>query len=404
LQQSSLFDKAITRSFKTKPFEPPSLAYVKEINVDLETTGLRWWAGDEPLGVAVGIRGGPQFYLPTGHTGGNMPLERVQDYCRQEFKGKHIRFFNAPFDINMFYAAWGIDLEEMGCTVSDVGHYDALLDDRRQANNLDSVGKRWLGRGKVEGIDTRNMAQYHAEEVRSYAETDVELLDALTDRMWPELDRQGLQRVRQLEDDCVFPTCEMIRNGSPLDEELLEKWLKQARSEYVQGLWELHKLTGMKINPRSTLDLRNLFAKYDIPIPKKVVIERGEETIKETFDKEHLNLVNHPMIKPLQKVRRLASLISKYLIPYRNEVHRDHLLRYSLHQLRVDDEGGTVSGRYSSSKLLSDPDEGVNIQQVAGKKHLASIKDDEDLAGYVIRALFVPEPGNLWLSGDAARS
>jgi DNA polymerase I-like protein with 3'-5' exonuclease and polymerase domains len=118
------------------------------------------------------------------------------------------------------------------------------------------------------------------------------------------------------------------------------------------------------------------------------------------FTKELLSKIEHPAIQLALHIRSLSSLRAKFLLPYASDLRLSGMLRYSLHQLPVDDEGGTVSGRFSSSGYDIDPPEGSNIQQVAGKKQLASVKSDAELAGYIIRELFVPESG-LWLSADA---
>ncbi len=379
------------------PPEPPSLDGVNEIILDCESTGLRWWANDLPIGIALGYRDGRARYLPFCHAGGNLDEDKMKRWARRELRDKHIYFFNGPFDINMMYS-WGVDLEAQGCTVSDVGHYAALLDDHRKSSTLDAIAKDNLGYGKIEGIDKRRMAEYHAADVTAYAETDVVLVNELRNKFWPMLDAQGLQRVRKLEDDCIFVTCEMMRNGAPLDVEKLDAWVAKSEQDYYACLWEIHQLTGLKINPRSHPDQIELFEKCGIPPP--TVKEPGERLGKPTFTKETLKGINHPAIKVLYRAKRLASLRSKYLVKYQDEIKKHGRLIYSLHQMPVNDEGGVRFGRYSSSGFGGDTEDGINIQQVAGKKQQASVKDDEDLAGYVVKELFVPESG-LWCSADA---
>ena len=398
--QRSLFETARPSNVSPnwRPPEPPSLNGVNEIILDCETTGLRWWAGDLPIGIALGYRDGRARYLPFRHAGGNLDEETMKRWARRELRDKLVYLFNGPFDINMMYM-WGVDLEAQGCTVSDIGNYAALLDDHRVSSTLDSIARDCLGAGKVEGIDTRRMAEYHAAEVTSYAETDVVLVNELRDFFWPKLDAEDLQRARKLEDDCIYVTCEMMRNGAPLDVEKLDSWVAKSEQDYYECLWKIHKLTGLKINPRSPLDQQRLFDHIKVPSPTWID-PKGDGKAKVTFRKDKLQDLNHPVIKILYHTKRLASLRSKYLVKYQDEIKKHGRLIYSLHQMPIDDEGGTKFGRYSSSGFGGDTRDGINVQQVAGKKQQASVKGDEDLEGYVIRELFVPESG-LWLSGDA---
>jgi DNA polymerase-1 len=399
--QISLFEALppgpVLRPDWTAP-SPPSLQGIKRITLDTETTGLRWWAKDRPVGVAIGYRDGRCIYLPFGHAGGNLDEEQMKRWARTELRDIEILTLNGQFDINMMYS-WGVDLEAQGCTVVDVGHCAALLDDHRDSYSLENLGQDYLKQGKIKGLDKKRMKDYHARSVASYAERDVLLVNELYDVFMPMIREQRLTRVLQLESECVYPTCEMMRNGAILDEEKLDSWIKRSEQDYLASLWELHKLTGLKVNPASRNDIIDLFAHLHLPPP--VMNKFEEEPGKICFTQAKLAAIDHPTIKLLYRARRLSSLRSKYLLKYREQLRLNgNPIRYSLHQLPVEDEGGTVSGRYSSSGFGTDENDGINIQQVAGKKHAHAMKGDEHLAGYDIRELFIPGDGS-WLCSDA---
>ena len=102
----------------------------------------------------------------------------------------------------------------------------------------------------------------------------------------------------------------------------------------------------------------------------------------------------HPLFDKIKDARNLSKLRSKYINPYHLQPTGD-TLRYALHQLRCDD-GGTISGRYSSTALLRKENIGANIQQVMkAAKQIASYGN-----GHIIRQLFIPDSG-LWFSADA---
>jgi len=402
LQQLSLLKRDVADFRDFRPQEPPSLAGVSRIAMDTEGTGLRWFSGDRPVGVSVCLPDGETRYLPFGHVGGNLPEERVVDWLKQEVRGKHIDFFNAPYDVNSIFVGLGVDLEAQGCTFSDAGHWAALLDDHRYQSSLESISQEYLGYGKKPGPDLTDGAQhYHAAELEEYACGDARLVHDLRLKLWPMLDAEELQRVRQLEDDCIPATCEMMRNGAPLDEELLDKWLVQSERDYVKCLYGLRELLGFKVNPASTNDLRLIFDKCGLPYPTKD--EPGPDYGKVTFAKGYIEDIDHPVLRLVRRARRLTSFRSKYLIPYKADVKKNGVLRYALHQMRAggdDDEtgdSGTISGRYSSSAYSTG--DGANIQQVAGKKFQHSVAEEGEGWPYDIRKLFIPESG-LWGSFD----
>lgn len=403
--QRSLFEDQVPQSVRPdwKPQEPPDLSGEREICLDTETSGLRWWGGDRVIGLAVGTRDGRCWYLPCGHAGGNLDEGHLKSWARAQLRDKRIYYFNAQFDVNSFYS-WGIDLETQGCTAADVGHYATLLNDRRYRSSLDDIAKEYLGYGKLEGLDKTRMAEYHASEVEAYACRDVLLNNELANVLIPMLEKEELQRVAKLEDECLYATCEMERNGAPLDAEKLERWLHQSERDYIETLWALYRESGLKINPISPGDLRALFDKCGLPYPT-VKVEKGPDAgqIKVTFDKAHLARIDHPSIRLLRRARRLASVRSKYLQPYWEEYKRNGKLRYALHQLRMGgetsdwDDKGVRYGRYSSSAYQTG--DGQNIQQVAGKKFIHSTAEEEEWE-YQPRELVVPESG-LSCSGDA---
>ena len=396
-QQLHLFGIGTQKKSNWRPEAPPSLAGVSRLALDTETTGLRWFSGDRPVGISGCLPDGHTFYLPFGHAGGNLDEGAVKRWAMCELRGKQLDFFNAPFDINMLYM-WGVDLEAQGCTVSDAGHWVALLDDHRYGSSLDSVSKEYLGYGKLVDPGVSHMVDLHAEDVEKYARWDARLVHDLRTTLWPKLDEEDLQRARQLEDDCVPATAEMMRNGAPLDEELLDQWLVQSEKEYVQSLWALYHDLGFKVNPKSSPDMRRVFDKCGLKYP--VNADPGSDFGKVTFAKRYLEKIDHPTIRSIRRTNRLASLRSKYLIPYKEDLKKNGVLRYALHQLRSggEEEGdkGTISGRYSSSAYSTG--DGVNIQQVAGKKYDHSVKEEKDWP-YHIRKLFVPESG-LWCKVD----
>lgn len=366
------------------PDTPPSLDGIDTVFFDTETKGLDWWDGRDLLvGLAVGTSDGRSWYLPIRHKGGgNLDESTFHRWASTELKGKRLIGANTKFDIQVM-RNFDVDLEEMGCEVSDVQHYAALLDDHRRTFNLEELGQEFLGCGKIKDLDKNRMAEYHAGEVDSYAKRDIKLTAELHDHFWKGMRAQGLEEVSALEDRVIWPVCEMERNACHLDRGLLTEWVDLCEQEILRAQWKIQRETGMRINPKSPKDMERLFDSLSLPIE-----HRTKKTGQGSFTADILKKIDHPVIKILTRLAQLKSIESKYLTSYQKRLTADDRLRFNLHQLRSDD-GGTVSGRFSSSD--------TNIQNVFNPS-----RQREKMGGdeFIIRQLFVPGEGQ-WFSADA---
>jgi DNA polymerase-1 len=383
------------------PPEPPSLDGIRDLELDLETNGLKWWEKDRPIGIGIARPGLKTCYLPFGHigTGGNLDEMTVRRWAQRELRGKRITNLNTRFDIHML-REWGVDLEAQGCEVSDVGHYAALLDDHRQRFSLQALVEDMLPDEKkvthVFGrkLDATRMAHYHPSVVAERAEGDVRQVQKLKELMWPKLDEEDLQRVRSLEDEVIYVVCEMEKNGALIHEEKLAAWEKASEQELHAAIRSLRDMAGFPVNPNSANDMKRLFEKLRIPFTEFTAT--GQPSFTSAVLQMH---IERPEIALCERIGKLTDLRSKYLAKYTNVRDSNGILRYALHQLRAErGEGGTagtVSGRFSSTAVT--PDVGINIQQVM--KAAKQIKTYGDK--YLIRELFIPPPGRLFLSADA---
>lgn len=374
-----------TQDIDWTPKPPPSLDGIIDIAYDVETDGLDWRNGNRPVGIAVAWEGHSQ-YVPFAHRGGgNLDETACKRWAERELRGKRLHGLNLKFDAHMT-REWGVNLEEQGCTLHDVGHKAALLDDHRKSSSLEAVAQDWLGRGKVTDIDPKRIAEYHAGQVDEYARTDVELPLELNAVMMPQLESEGLLEVLKLEDDCTWPVVDMEREGAPIDEEKLDRWVKESEQELLKLLWNIYRESGVKVEPRRPNTLIKLFG------ARKLQFVNYTPTGAPSFTDEILGLYDDPVIQMVRRARRLESLRAKYLLAYQKAVSGGKL-PFNLHQLRgsyEDGEAGTISGRFSSSNK--------NIQQV-----MAVEKQKENLGdSYIIRELFIPESG-WFFSSDASQ-
>ena len=365
--------------------EPPDLTNATDIILNFETNGVHWAKGDRPIGVTVGTLDGEVVaYLPFGHRGGGPQHDEevIKRYAREQLKGKRITNANTKFEVHMARVWADLDLEEQGNTVSDVQHYAALLDDNRRKFALDVLAKDYLGGIEIPRVDERYMAEYASTEVGTRAEYQATLVSQLHAKMWPELEKQDLQSVRQLEDDVIYPVCEMEKNGAPMDRELLQQWCTDAKDLQEKYLAEIERKAGFQFNPDASSDWERLFNHLEIDIEHRTA--KGAASFADAV----LKPIKNKYVQLGRKAGQLASLRSKFLDAYNDVVGDDWILRYQLHQLR-NDEHGTVRGRFSASDK--------NIQQVMNHDtHKAAFETDD----FFVRRLFIAANGD-YLEADA---
>jgi DNA polymerase I-like protein with 3'-5' exonuclease and polymerase domains len=397
---SNLYDQVALSNETVKNWvlpELPSLSGVNTIQLDWETDGVKWWAGDKPVGFGLGLNGEDFRYIPFGHEGGgNIPFENVKRWLEREVRGKHIDNHTTKFEVHNGRNL-GINLERQGNTFGDVAHDAALLDDHRRKFSLEVLVDEFLEEEtKVltfngQKLDMSRVKEYHAAVMAPRAIGDVRQVAKLKKIFQEEISAQDLGRTQALEDSLIPVTAEMEWNGALLDVEQLERWSKEVEQEHLRCLYKLNKATGLNVNPDSGVSMTALFQKLGVPLEHKT--EGGDWSFTDVI----LKHIEHPMVQLARRAGKLADLQSKYLTKYRKALGPDGILRYALHQLRGD-EGGTISGRYSSSGLsVGGQKIGANIQQV-----IATEKNAEQYgAEYIIRRLFIAAGGAHFLTADA---
>jgi DNA polymerase I-like protein with 3'-5' exonuclease and polymerase domains len=394
---------------------------IREVYFNLETSGLKWFDGDHPIAASIdypsdALGGFSTDYISWGHASGNTTdPATARLWMQTELRGVHLINTNIRFDIH-HGREFGVDFEAMGCPVSDVGHMAALLDDHRQRSSLDALALEYFGSIDIPRLDESRMVSYPAEVAAPRAMYNVQLVRRLKEKMWPQLDAQDLQRVRALEDRLIYVVCEMEKNGTPIDLDLLKQWERRSKQQIDDLQQQISSLTGRHIavdlfggesghlNPDSPKEMEALFKSLDLPIVRTA-------TGRPSFSSAVLDQIHHPVIDLVKTLNRLIDLRAKYLVSDLHRIGSDGILRYALHQLRAvkDDsmnsgEAGTVTGRFSSTEITDGV--GVNIQQriKVAKQRIAWGYDEDDESHddeiYLIRQLHIPASGQ-WLSADA---
>jgi DNA polymerase I len=396
MKQEVLFEHSPV--YDWAPQSPPDLSAFPVISLDTETTGLDK-DKDKPVGISFCTTSGLCQYLPFGHAGGNLDKATVVEWARKELRDKYIVGANISYDARMLRNI-GVDLEAQGCRLHDIQHDAALLDEYRRSFSLESMGQDFVGRGKKVlnsagvKIDVGGMAKHHSGFVGPYAEEDARLTLDVYNALAPKIVAEGLDKVQRLEDDLQWVNISIETNGARLDVGKLEKWRKEVRKQLEDELLTLRTSGGSKIpfgfTPNSSKKWAALFR--NLELPERLLDE------EEGYTADFLKTVKDPIVQRAFHIKRLQSMLSKYLDKYSEgrdaktgipHMYGD-LLRFNLFPLRNDTEG-TVSGRYSSAN--------VNVQQVMSVEKQIKEMGDE----HIIRELFIPDSGYSFFACDASQ-
>lgn len=382
---------------------PPSLDGIESLGIDTETTNEPRMYDRRLVGISYRLPDGRKGYLPTRHPGGgNYDEEMIRRWAKAELRGKEYICANAKHEADTFLR-FGVDLEAQGCTPNDVFAQAALLNDHRYKLNLNIIAEEELGRGKVVIGNTEEYPIHErtVAEITPYAVEDADLVWELNQAYAPRIESEGLGEVLQLENDIVYATAEMERQGAYLDVEKLARWAGEVQVEYERRLLLLQKSCGFTVEPGSWKSMARMFDHLGLRYPFTAPTLAHPDGCP-SFPEDWLEtvaghwvgvgddaqfIVDQPVVNAALEARQLASLKSKYLDNYLEVVEPDGRIRYQLHQLRGD-ANGTITGRYSSSK--------INIQQVSVKS-----KQPRLLQRWPIRELFIPPPGRVFASADA---
>jgi len=380
--QTQLSFQPSTKQAPVTTLDPLDDLHEQFVAVDIESDGLG--PGSLPVGIVVSDSQKDR-YLPFRHPDGRQhTAENVRRWTIDQLAGRDLIFREAKQDME-WLRRWGVDVEKLGCRPHEVQHAAGLLNDHRRVFTLDALAQDRLGVGKVE-VPTHKISELSADVAAVYARRDGRLTYDLHFSYEKDIRKEGLEKVLELEDDLIYCTAHMQRQGVHLNLEKLDRWIDEVTQAHQDRVIELHRLTGLRINPDSSPDMVKLFLYLGKSFGHTL---KGMPSFTDEFLKDHLDV---PEIKLAAEIRDLASLLSKYLLKYRRDLRPDGLLPYLLHQMR-NDEFGTITGRYAASK--------VNIQQV--------FKPDKQewlspvTIQWIIRELFEPPPGRLWFHCDASQ-
>lgn len=347
---------------------------------------------------------GENFVLDTETTGLNITLD-VPLYLGWRLPGRHgvvrwtdglvewlndhlptarsIVAHNAKFDCHMMIQGGVlpavIDYTPVYCTM--VG--EQLCDEHRLSYSLDDLGQDLLKMrksrslyevmadkygGKPDKSQLRHLRHAPLELIEEYVNQDTNICHHLFGRQQREIPHQGLERISEIEQQVVKVLMRMERRGAPILADRVEKAIYLMRDAVDVADDDLWQCVGYRTNPNSGPALKLAFHMLGLPE-------------MDSFDKEHLSLIDHPVGQKILDYRQILVTQNTFVEGLQGFVTTDGKIHCNFNQNKHED-GGTRTGRLSATK--------PNLQQIPMRV---------EAVAKVVRSLF-GEKGREWCAGD----
>jgi DNA polymerase-1 len=371
----------------------PSLSSAVVLGLDTETRdpyliddGPGWArnAGNI-VGVSIGTIEGDAWYFPLKHTvdtQDNLPWDSTIKYLSEVLRREIPKVgANCMYDLG-----W---LKESGIECAgpfyDVQFAEALLDGEARSYALDTLAKKYTNRGKL-GNDMYEWAakRYRGQPtgkdqggniyrcppsvVGPYACEDAVLPIEIFQQQQHALEKADLLSLFLLECDLIPLLVDMRFRGMPVDVIAAEEARGQLIESELLQRDMLHDLAGFNVNVNSSKDLAKLFDKLGLSYP---TTDKGNPS----FVASWLDAQHNPVASLVNNIRKTNKARTTFIENAILEKCVNNKIYPSLHPLRSDG-GGTITGRFSSSK--------PNSQQFPSRN---------DIMAPIIRGVFVPEAG-----------
>ncbi len=376
----------------------PKLHLYDAVSLDVETTGLQWWR-DEVFGIAVAA-GDNEWYWDIRKE------PNVVDWLRDEFQGIN-RWVNhnVKFDWH-FLHRMGIKAPNLvECTMIRA----ALIDEHRMTYDLDSVGRDYLGVGKVGDIyqelaslfggkptKAAQMPNLHRAPVRvvsKYAARDARVALDLWRHQEGVIEEQGLREVHTLETELLPVIVRMERRGVRIDVDAAEQGIKSLTKVVNRDQKILNDLAGFPVNPNPSGSIKRLFKPERVVKAGREVWQLVDGTIAQDTDAgaaslnaDCLRSMTHPAAGMILGLRKKIKARDTFLKGHVLGHLDGDIIHANINQTKNEDLLGTGTGRLS----INDP----ALQQIP--------KRDPEMCE-IIRPVFIPGHGFEWVCCDWAQ-
>jgi DNA polymerase I-like protein with 3'-5' exonuclease and polymerase domains len=373
------------------PPDYPDLTSYKDVAVDLETydpniktLGPGWARKDgHIIGIAVAA-GEYKGYFPMRHENGhNLDPRITLKWIKKQLSvpDMNVIMHNATYDAGWLRAE-GVEIKGR---IIDTMITGALVDENRWSFGLDAMARDFVALRKDEkllqaaakewGVDPKSgMYLLPPKYVGTYAEQDAVATLKLWDALKVQLEEQELWHIWNIETDLIPCMLDMRSNGVRVDLDKADQNKKLIRKQTSKLRKYIEGEAGMEVDIWASASIQKMFDKLGM---EYLTTEKGAPSFTKSFLNDHPSEVCQALVKLREFDKADSTFIDSILRHEHNgRIHTE------LHSTRRD-EGGTVTGRFSSSN--------PNLQQIPAR--------DPDIKK-MIRGLFVPNEGCQWGSFD----
>lgn len=344
-----------------------------------------------------GPEGRDKFYVGLNHAGGNSDWDKAIRWLRAQARKPEVTMVNQ----NVLYElGWSRrnGIEWANHPIDTMG-LAALLDAERHSYNLDALLVDYLGRRKAtQGLKDRareygitnpylHMKRLPTWDVAPYGEDDANDALDLFHAMMPDIKKQGLERVLELERECLLVALDLRWNGVRVDQDQLAIVHRDFTKRRDDAIAEIKRITGIEISPNDTTAIARAL---EVENPS-IEIERtstGLPSIRVGI----LDALGTPVAGLVRRARKYDKAVGTTILGLQKHIGRDGRVHAEFHPLRKsrDEEKGEGSGNMGVGPgrwSCSTP----NLQNIPRR-------DPE--VGVPIRTCFKPEEDELWAKLD----
>jgi DNA polymerase I-like protein with 3'-5' exonuclease and polymerase domains len=352
-------------------------------------TGSSWARLGEGCVCGFSVTYGPHpglfqsFYVGLHHAGGNSDYDKAIRWLRKQAAKPDVTFVyaNAIYDLGWLRR---LGIEPANFPI-DVQGMAALLDAERYTYSLDSLMWDYLKERKsTDGLHARareygitnpylHMKRLPTWDVAPYGIDDAEGTLKLFYAMLPEMEKQGLMKVFELERECILIGLDLRWTGIKVDQDQLDIVHTTFEKRKQDGIDEIKRITGVEISPHDTTAIARAL-EAETP---SIQLERNSKGVP-SVRVGILDALGTPVSSLIRSVRKYDKAIGTTVLGLKKFIAPDGRVHAEFHPLRKsrDEEKGEGAGlqgvgpgRFSSSSPnlqnipRRDPEVGVPVRE-----------------------------------------
>lgn len=373
----------------------PNIPPKVPVAIDFETSGLKYWHEDfRLLGVSIALPD-REWYWDIREN------PRILEWLRDMLPGREAIAQNAQYDYQCARVA-GVDVRAVDwyCTMVT----ECLINEHRLTYDLFSIcGYHGIASKKRELLDAMQAAmgaRSHDEVLRRLSEAPPAMVVAygasdardaydIYVKQQPLIESQDLHRVVRLERDLLPVLADMSWHGVRVNLEAAHAAIPALDVQADTLQQEIDGIVGRPFNVNSSPQVRDFFkpepvSKFQWRLIDGTLVGPTKNGKGPSLDQNAMREIKHPLAAKILALRKTIKLRDTFIRGHIiASADGDGYVHTTFNQTRNDADAGTVTGRLSST----DP----ALQQITKR-------DKENAA--ILRAMFLPDPGQEWLCED----